>query len=40
MNRIRERYYLLLFGRCVEHTRNAVIGLALDYLTYRIGRLW
>ncbi|KAK4122210.1 hypothetical protein N657DRAFT_494594 [Parathielavia appendiculata] len=40
MNRIRERYLILLFARAVEHTRNALIGLALDYLAYRIGRLW
>jgi len=40
MNRIRQRYLILLLARCVEHTRNALLGLALDYLAFRIGRLW
>lgn len=40
MNGVREKYLLMLPGRCVEHTRNAIFGLALDYLAFRIGPLW
>lgn len=35
-----ETYYLMLVARFGEHTRNAICGFVLDYLAFKIGRLW